>query len=110
DSRAARYVSAEVFGADDLDQYGRWEEIPDYGTCWTPQSVAVDWAPYRAGRWVWEDPWGWTWVSTEPWGWAPYHWGRWVTVSSRWYWVPVAPSVRRVTYSPALVAFVGGGS
>ena len=29
--------------------------------------------------------------------------------SSRWFWVPVAPRVAVVTYSPALVAFVGGG-
>ncbi|MDL2717753.1 MAG: hypothetical protein PT977_08365, partial [Acidobacteriota bacterium] len=61
------------------------------------------------GRWIWQDPWGWTWVSDEPWGWAPYHYGRWVTRASRWYWVPVAPNVRHVTYAPALVAFVGGG-
>ena len=65
--------------------------------------------PYRVGRWIWQDPWGWTWVSSEPWGWAPYHYGRWVTWSSRWYWVPVAPRVAVATYSPALVAFVGGG-
>ena len=41
-------------------------------------AVAVGWAPYRAGRWIWQDPWGWTWVAAEPWGWAPYHYGRWV--------------------------------
>ncbi|HKC25053.1 MAG TPA: DUF6600 domain-containing protein, partial [Thermoanaerobaculia bacterium] len=109
DSRAVRYVSNDVFGADDLDEYGRWENVPEYGNCWSPNSVAADWAPYRVGHWVWQDPWGWTWVSTEPWGWAPYHWGRWVSSRSRWYWVPVGPSVRVATYSPALVAFVGAG-
>jgi hypothetical protein len=49
-------------------------------------------------------------VSDEPWGWAPYHYGRWVTGASRWYWVPVSPNVRHVAYAPALVAFVGGGT
>ena len=70
---------------------------------------AAGWQPYRAGRWIWQDPWGWTWVSTERWGWAPYHYGRWVTWRSGWYWVPVAPRASVVVYSPALVAFVGGG-
>ncbi len=104
-----QYMSADIVGADDLDEYGRWNEIPQYGRVWSPTTVAADWAPYRAGHWIWQDPWGWTWVSAEPWGWAPYHYGRWVTVSSRWYWVPVAPRERFVSYSPALVAFVGGG-
>jgi hypothetical protein len=108
-AQSYQYVSADVVGADDLDEYGRWEQIPDYGRVWTPASVQVGWAPYRAGHWVWQDPWGWTWISSEPWGWAPYHYGRWVTYSSRWYWVPVGPTVRTVAYSPALVAFVGGG-
>ncbi|HEY7114804.1 MAG TPA: DUF6600 domain-containing protein [Thermoanaerobaculia bacterium] len=103
-----QYVSPEISGASDLDQYGRWETIPTYGRVWAP-TVAVGWEPYRVGRWIWQDPWGWTWVSTEPWGWAPYHYGRWVFSTSRWWWVPVAGPVRTVTYSPALVAFVGGG-
>jgi hypothetical protein len=103
------YTSPDVLGAEDLDAYGDWETVPQYGRVWRPRSVAAGWAPYRIGRWIWQDPWGWTWVSSEPWGWAPYHYGRWAVVSSRWCWVPVAPNVRHVPYSPALVAFVGGG-
>jgi hypothetical protein len=108
-ARSYRYISADIVGADDLDESGRWEQVPQYGWAWTPTVIAADWAPYRAGHWIWQDPWGWTWVSTESWGWAPYHYGRWVVASSRWYWIPVAPAVRYVTYSPALVAFSGGG-
>ncbi len=107
-SASRQYVSRDVSGVSDLDEYGRWQEIPTYGRVWAP-TVAVGWEPYRVGRWIWQDPWGWTWVSTEPWGWAPYHYGRWVFYTSRWCWVPVAGPVRVVTYSPALVAFVGGG-
>ena len=103
-----RYVSADISGVDDLDRYGRWSEIPEYGNVWSPANVSADWQPYRAGRWAWQDPWGWSWVSNESWGWAPYHYGRWVTSRSRWYWVPVGPEVRTVHYAPALVAFVGG--
>ncbi|HTO87067.1 MAG TPA: DUF6600 domain-containing protein [Thermoanaerobaculia bacterium] len=108
-SASYRHVSSEIVGADDLDRHGRWESIPSYGSVWTPTVVAAGWAPYRIGQWIWQDPWGWTWLSTEPWGWAPYHYGRWVSWSSRWYWVPVGPRVAVVPYRPALVAFVGGG-
>jgi hypothetical protein len=108
-SRSYQYVNAEIGGADDLDEYGRWENVPSYGWAWSPTTVAADWAPYRSGHWIWQDPWGWTWVSVEPWGWAPYHYGRWANVSSRWYWVPDGPSARSVRYAPALVGFVGGG-
>ncbi len=117
DSRARRYrdlppqqmeAAAGIVGYDDLREYGRWQEIPSYGRCWTPTVAEVGWVPYRAGSWVWRDPWGWTWVSTEPWGWAPYHYGRWVVWSSRWFWVPDPPSAR-VRWAPAYVGFVGGG-
>ena len=103
------YASEDVLGVSDLDSYGSWEQTPEYGHVWFPARVASDWAPYRDGRWMWQDPWGWTWVSTEPWGWAPYHYGRWARRASRWCWIPVAHNVRHVAYSPALVAFVGGG-
>jgi len=108
--RSYAYVSADVAGAEDLDQYGRWQQIPEYGWAWAPSTVAVGWAPYVSGRWIWQDPWGWTWVGAEPWGWAPYHYGRWAFWGGGWYWVPVAPAVRVVAYSPALVAFVGGSA
>ena len=38
-------------GSEDLDAYGHWGNIPDYGPVWYP-SVSVGWTPYRAGRWV----------------------------------------------------------
>lgn len=108
-SQSYRYVNSGVVGAEDLDSYGRWDEIPQYGRVWTPTTVEIGWQPYRTGHWVWQDPWGWTWIADEPWGWAPYHYGRWVAYQTRWYWVPVSPTVPVCTYSPALVAFVGGG-
>ena len=107
-NRSLRYVNAGIPGVDDLDAYGAWSQVPEYGFCWSPARVSADWRPYQAGRWAWQDPWGWSWVSNEPWGWAPYHYGRWVTLRSRWYWVPVGPDVLTVRYAPALVMFVGG--
>lgn len=106
-SISRRYVSRDVVGYDDLDQYGDWQSTPDYGEVWYPTQVATGWAPYRDGHWAWIDPWGWTWVDDEPWGYAPFHYGRWVYVSDRWGWVPGPVDVEPV-YAPALVAFVGG--
>src|SRR6266404_2319213 len=76
-------------------------------TVWFPSRVSSDWAPYRNGHWAWIAPWGWTWVEDEPWGFAPFHYGRWANVGGGWCWVP-GPVVERPVYAPALVAFVGG--
>ncbi|HET6553936.1 MAG TPA: DUF6600 domain-containing protein [Dyella sp.] len=105
---SGRYVSDDVVGYQDLDQYGNWQADPEYGQVWYPSNVGADWAPYRDGHWAYVGPWGWTWVDASPWGFAPYHYGRWAYVRSRWCWVPGPVSVRPV-YAPALVAFVGGG-
>jgi hypothetical protein len=107
-SESRQYVGGYVPGYDDLDSYGSWASAPDYGQVWYPRGVAVDWVPYRYGHWAWVEPWGWTWVEDEPWGFAPFHYGRWVVVSGRWGWIP-GPVVVRPVYAPALVAFVGGG-
>ena len=64
----------------DLDDYGDWQSDPDYGEVWIPRGVAVGWAPYHVGHWVYIAPWGWTWVDEEPWGFAPFHYGRWAYV------------------------------
>jgi len=106
-SQSARYVSRDVTGYDDLDENGEWRTVPDYGAVWYPTHVAADWAPYRYGHWVWVAPWGWTWVEDEPWGFAPFHYGRWAEVGGGWCWVP-GPVVVRPVYAPALVVFVGG--
>jgi hypothetical protein len=106
-SQSARYVSRDVPGYDDLDDYGEWRNNSDYGNVWFPTRVAVGWAPYRYGHWAWVAPWGWTWVEDEPWGFAPFHYGRWAEVGDRWCWVP-GPVVVRPVYAPALVVFVGG--
>jgi len=108
-SMSARFVSRDVDGYYDLDGNGDWQTDPDYGAIWVPAGVAVGWAPYRYGHWVWIGPWGWTWVGDEPWGFAPFHYGRWAYVrGGYWGWVP-GPMVVRPAYAPALVGFVGGG-
>ena len=107
-SASYQYVPPGVYGAEDLDRYGNWSNVPDYGYCWQP-AVSAGWSPYSSGRWAWEDWYGWTWVSYDPWGWAPYHYGRWFHREHYgWYWYPGVRGVRHY-WSPALVAFFGWG-
>lgn len=102
-----QYVNSYVPGLYDLDYYGDWRNLSGHGYAWSPR-VDAGWMPYQAGYWMTDYPYGPTWVSSEPWGYAPYHYGRWAFVGDRWYWIPdsvnTAPS-----YSPALVAFVPFG-
>ncbi|WP_144137943.1 DUF6600 domain-containing protein [Paraburkholderia sp. BCC1884] len=109
-SVSARYVSRDIPGYQDLDANGTWRSSPQYGEVWVPRATPAGWAPYHDGHWVWQAPWGWTWVDDAPWGFAPYHYGRWAYVDDSWAWVPgpVAVSAPPV-YAPALVAFVGDG-
>jgi hypothetical protein len=106
-STSNQYVPEGVYGTEDLDQNGQWDNVPDYGYCWRP-AVVAGWAPYSLGRWVWEDWYGWTWISYDPWGWAPYHYGRWFyRANFGWYWYPGARGMHY--WSPALVGFIGWG-
>ena len=104
-SASLRYLDDDVVGYQDLDEYGNWRQVRSYGNVWFPDRVDADWAPYRDGHWVWQEPWGWTWVDDAPWGFAPSHYGRWLNVSNRWGWIWGPRNVRPV-YAPALVAFV----
>ncbi len=92
-ARSYQYVSADVVGADDLDEYGTWRVEPEYGAVWVP-TVGPGWAPYHNGHWVWVEPWGWTWVDEAPWGFAPSHYGRWVRAGGYWAWAPGPVVVR----------------
>ena len=104
-----RHTNPYYTGSQDLDAYGRWSNVPDYGDVWFP-SADPGWAPYRDGRWVYEPYYGWTWVSYEPWGWAPYHYGRWFVYGGNWGWWPgpIYPTYYPV-WAPAYVSFFGFG-
>lgn len=106
-TQSRQYVNPDTVGSEDLDQYGSWTNTPDYGPMWYPTTVAPGWVPYSMGQWSWVSPWGWTWIDAEPWGFAPFHYGRWAMWGGRWGWVPGPYSMAPV-YSPALVGWVGG--
>jgi len=106
-SMSSKYVAPGVVGSEDLDDNGTWQNTPDYGEVWEPNGVAPGWTPYSAGDWIWENPWGWTWVDAYPWGFAPFHYGRWVNWGGVWGWAP-GPYWARPWYAPALVGWFGG--
>jgi hypothetical protein len=103
---SSQFVSPEVTGYEDLDDYGDWRRVADYGAVWVPR-VEPGWAPYRTGSWVWISPWGWSWIDDAPWGFAPFHYGRWIHRDAQWCWSP-GPIAVRPGYAPALVAWLDG--
>ncbi|HEX3536376.1 MAG TPA: DUF6600 domain-containing protein [Stellaceae bacterium] len=103
---APYHVSPRMTGYEELDRYGRWQSVGQYGEVWYPSSAPVGWVPYRDGYWDWAAPWGWTWVDAEPWGFAPFHYGRWAYIDGMWGWVP-GGYVDTPVYAPALVGWIG---
>jgi hypothetical protein len=102
-----RHTNRYYTGSEDLDTYGRWQNVPDYGDVWVPNEPS-DWAPYRDGSWTWEPYYGWTWVGYEPWGWAPYHYGRWLWWGGAWAWWPGPVwGGYQPFWAPAYVSFFG---
>ncbi len=90
----------------DLQPYGEWVEVREYGRCWRPHGRPHGWRPYTVGHWVDTNE-GYSWVAEESeadWGVVTYHYGRWYEDrSSGWVWVPGS------TYSPAWVSWREGG-
>jgi hypothetical protein len=87
---------------DEMAPYGRWVDYQPYGWCWTPYDASPGWRPYSDGYWVYTE-FGWTWASSEPWGWAAYHYGRWTFDRDYgWVWIP------GTTWGPAWVAWSYG--
>jgi hypothetical protein len=109
DANSWRHTNRRYTGTQDLDTYGHWRNVPDYGDVWYPDESS-DWVPYRDGNWVWEPYYGWTWVGYEPWGWAPYHYGRWMWYGGAWGWWP-GPVYAGYNpfWAPAYVSFWGWG-
>ena len=91
-------VSVEMEG---LDAYGEWVWDNDRGRGWRPH-VEHDWRPFWRGHWAWRDQW--VWVSADPWGDMPSHYGEWIW-SSRygWVWIP------GTEWAPARVVWIVSG-
>jgi hypothetical protein len=83
-----------------LAPYGTWIMMEGHGRVWIPRGVHRDWRPYTTGQWVYTEV-GWTWVSDEAWGWAPFHYGRW-DFSPRYGWYGGAPTRTRSPSWPSI--------
>lgn len=110
-----KYYDNDVYGAEDLSEYGEWIYTKKYGYVWKPYRNATssyaNWSPYRYGHWRWIPPYGWTWVNDEPWGYATYHHGRWVYDDNDWVWTPYGHyRTARNWWRPALVVVTYAGS
>ena len=93
------YQPPQDFNVDDLNEYGDWVVIPEFGEVWKP-SVVDGWEPFYYGHWVYSDD-GWTWISYEPFGWVVYHYGYWYyddNLNYGWVWIP-----QNDGWSPAVV-------
>jgi len=107
DAASDRYLPPNIAGTSDLDRYGSWNVMEDYGPVWIPADIPIGWVPYSSGRWIWDPYYQWTWIDDAPWGWAPFHYGRWMCRDNRWMWAPGVDRHRRPSYAPALVGFYG---
>jgi hypothetical protein len=114
---ANQYVAPQLAGYTNFSNYGTWSNVPGYGQAWAPTNQANNWTPYSNGQWTWEPGYGYTWVGNEPWGYAPYHYGRWFNNNNRWMWQPPAyqyqtnANTLSSSWLPALVGFfLTGGS
>ena len=111
------YLSPQLAGYTNFAGYGQWSNVPGYGEAWSPYNQSNNWTPYSNGQWVWEPGYGYTWVGNEPWGYAPYHYGRWFNYNNQWMWQPPAYQYQTngadlvASWLPALVGFfLSGGS
>jgi len=107
-ANAAAQVSPEMTGESDLARFGTWSAGPGGERVWTPAKLPAGWQPYQQGAWSWKLPWGWTWVDDQPWGFAPFHYGRWLQLKGRWSWSPGQWGGARPVFAPALVGWIGG--
>jgi len=86
---AANNNSPYAYGTGDLNYYGRYYDLPGYGTMWQPYFTGAGWDPFMDGAWAWYPGSGYGWVSAYPWGWTPYHSGSWMFVQNYgWMWQP----------------------
>ncbi|MFZ5877716.1 MAG: DUF6600 domain-containing protein [Nitrospirota bacterium] len=86
---------------DRLSAYGDWVWEPAHGRVWRPY-VEANWRPYWRGHWSRHGEW--VWVSADPWGSAPFHYGEWAwSVRFGWVWIP------GTVWAPARVTWIVDG-
>jgi hypothetical protein len=91
---SAQYTSSSYYapGFADLYSYGSWFSCGGNGYGWRPFGVGASWSPFAGGQWISDPTYGWTYMSSQPWGWAPYHYGGWLFDAGcgGWFYSPPA--------------------
>ncbi len=78
-----------LYGANDLNYYGSFVDMPGCGSMWRPYFANAAWDPFGSGVWAYYPSAGYSWVSPYPWGWLPYHSGTWASCGGAgWGWRP----------------------
>ena len=86
----------------DLNAYGDWFTMGEWGWAWQPHDISPWWVPYTEGEWSYTTS-GPYWTSYKPYGWAVFHYGRWMLVEERgWVWIP------DTTWGPGFVCWREG--
>ena len=75
---------------DELDRNGDWYDDPGYGSVWIPAYAYGGWNQFSHGHWERSGMYGWSWMSSTPWGFFTFNSGRWAYLHdrNRWCWVP----------------------
>lgn len=88
-SGGSPYRTPYNYGLSDLNYYGDYSYIAPYGWVWQPSGVGAAWNPFMSGAWSYYPGFGYSWVSTYPWGWLPYRYGAWAYIPGwGWGWQP----------------------
>jgi hypothetical protein len=107
-TRAGEFLNQREYSysTGDLYNYGLWANVAGYGMGWQPYGIGANWMPFSNGMWMdggffgapFGDAFGGSamgdleadmWLSAEPWGWLPYHYGAWTNIQGAgWFWFP----------------------
>jgi hypothetical protein len=83
------YLSAYNSQFSSLGAYGNFYNVAGYGNVWQPFGMGAGWDPFSNGLWGFYPGIGNMFISSYPWGWAPYRYGQWNYLSTYgWVWAP----------------------
>ena len=90
-SNLAAFAGNGLYGANDLNYYGSFVDMPGCGSMWRPYFASANWSPFSVGAWSYYPGAGYSFVSPYPWGWTPFHTGAWQQCGNAgWGWSPRA--------------------
>ncbi len=90
-SNLSAFAGNGLYGANDLNYYGSFVNMPGCGSMWRPFFASASWSPFSYGAWAYYPGAGYSFVSPYPWAWTPFHTGAWQQCGNAgWGWSPSA--------------------